>query len=266
MKLSAVIITKNEQDWIENCLKSVNFADQIIVVDCGSTDKTLEICRKYKAEIFSHEWEGFSAQKNFALTKAGGDWVLFIDSDERVSKELKREIADMLQNPKNDAYAIPRQNILLGEFVKHGGWEPDYVTRLARKDRISGWEGDLHEELKVNGTVTKLKNPFYHLSHRGVTWMLEKSIKYTQAEADLRYKANHPPVVWWRFLRVMAGEFIDRLIVKSGWRDGTVGWIEAISQSYNIFLIYARLWEKQKGKPMEQIYKDLDKEMAANGF
>lgn len=264
MKLSVIIITKNEENWIENCLLSVKFADQIIVVDCGSTDKTLDICRRYKAEVFTHQWEGFSQQKNFALSKAKEDWVLFVDTDERVSAKLKQEIGNISEDYAG--YQIPRQNILLGERVKHGGWWPDYVTRLARRDKILGWEGELHEELKVSGKIGRLADPLYHLSHRGVTWMLEKSIKYTQMEADLRFEAGHPPVVWWRLLRVMAGEFIDRLILKSGWRDGIVGWIEAISQAFNMFLVYVRLWERQKGKPMEQIYKELDKEMTDHGF
>jgi len=267
MKLSVVIIAKNEEDWIENCLKSVEFADQaVVIIDDNSTDKTADICRKHKVDLYSRAWEGFSQQKNFALTKTVGEWVLFVDADERVSKELKLEMEKILDNSQAEAYSCPRQNVLLGKFVHHGGWEPDYATRLAKKEKILGWEGDLHEELKIDGKIDNLKNPLYHLSHRGMTWMLEKSIKYTALEADLRFKANHPPVVWWRLLRVMAGEFIDRLILKSGWRDGTVGWIEAISQSYNMFLIYVRLWEKQQGKPMEQIYKDLDKEMAKNGF
>lgn len=264
MKLSVITITKNEQDWIENCLKSVSFADQIVIVDCGSKDKTLEICQKYNTEIFYHDWESFSKQKNFALSKTTGDWVLFIDADERVPQKLKEEIKNL--DFKYFAYAFPRKNILLGKEMNFGDWWPDYVTRLARKDKIIAWEGELHEELKIKGEIYKLTAPLYHLSHRGITWMLEKSIRYTELEADLRFRANHPPIVWWRFLRVMFTEFWYRLVVKSGWRDGTVGWVEAIYQAFNIFIIYVRLWELQKGKSMETIYKDLDKKMAKNGF
>lgn len=264
MKLSVIIITKNEQDWIENCLASIAFADQIVVVDCGSTDKTLEICRKYKADIFTHQWEGFSRQKNFALTKTSSDWVLFVDADERVSGRLKGELANI--GTDYAAYQIPRQNILLGQKMKFGGWAPDYVTRLAKREKIIGWEGDLHEELKVNGSIGKMGGPLYHLSHRSITWMLEKSAKYTTTEAVLRFKAGHPPVVWWRFVRVMLTEFWYRFVVKSGWRDGTVGWIEAIYQAFNMFVIYVSLWEMQKGKTMEKIYQELDKEMADHGF
>lgn len=264
MKLSVIIITKNEEDWIENCLKSVEFADQIVVVDCGSKDKTLEICRKYNTEIFYHDWESFSEQKNFALSKTTGDWILFIDADERISQELKKEIKNL--DFKYSAYAFPRKNVLLGKKMNFGGWWPDYVTRLAKKEKIISWEGDLHEELKVNGTIEKTTGCLYHFSHRGVTWMLEKSIRYTEMEADLRFKTNHPPVVWWRFLRVMFTEFWYRFVIKSGWRDGTVGWVEVIYQTFNMFIIYVRLWELQKRKSMETIYKDLDREIAKNGF
>ncbi len=264
MKLSVIIITKNEQDWIENCLKSVEFADQIVVVDCGSKDKTLEICQKYDVEIFSHNWESFSKQKNFALLKVTGDWVLFIDADERISQELKQEIKNL--DFKSSAYAFPRKNILLGKEMNFGGWWPDYVTRLVCKDAIIGWEGELHEELKVKGETHKLTSFLYHLSHRGITWMLEKSIRYTEIEADLRFRSNHPPIVWWRFLRVIFTEFWHRFVLRSGWRDGTVGWIETIYQTFNMFIIYVRLWELQKGKPMEEIYKKKDQELAKNGF
>lgn len=265
--LSAVVITHNEQDWIENCLASVkNVADELIVVDDGSTDKTVELAKKAGAKVYQHKWEGFANQKNFALTKVSSDWVFFIDADERVSKELAKEMTDELENPSANAFAIPRQNIFLGQKVRHGGWWPDYVTRLVKKDATTIWEGALHEVLKVSGEVKKLRGVLYHLSHRGITWMLTTSITYTEIEAKLRLEANHPKVTWWRLFRVMATEFWDRFIVSAGWRDGMVGVIESISQAYNMFLIYVHLWEMQQGKPMGQTYKDIDKKLVANGF
>lgn len=267
MTLSVVIIAKNEEEWLANCLRSVaGLAAEIVVVDCGSTDKTIAVAEKFNAKVFIRQWEGFAAQKNFALTKTRGDWVLFVDADERVSQELKIEIQRALDKAGESAYALPRQNILLGQRMKYGGWEPDYVTRLAPKNLIIGWEGDLHEELKVACPVEKMNGVLYHLSHRGITWMQEKSIKYTPIEAKLRFEAGHPPVTWWRFLRVMGSEFFYRLIIKSGWRDGIVGWIEAISQSYNMFLIYVQLWEKQQGETMTEKYQEIDRGLAKNGF
>lgn len=270
MTVSVVIIAINEEEWIENCLLSAKqVADQIIVVvDDRTTDKTAEIAKKMGANVFVHKFTGFSEMKNFAFSKATSDWIFSLDGDERISKELADQIKKVVSQPTNRyaAFLIPRQNILLGEKVRHGGWWPDPVIRLARRDRLVAWEGKLHEVLRVKGEVGNLTGVLYHLSHRGIGWMLETSIKYTQTEAQLRFDAGHPPVVWWRFFRVMFTEFWYRLVIKSGWKDGTVGWIEAISQSYNMFLVYARLWELQQEKSMDTIYKDLDKEMAKNGF
>lgn len=277
MTVSVVIIAINEQDWIENCIlsakqvadpDSIGAGEIVVVVDDRTTDKTAEIARKMGAKVFSNKFTGFSEMKNLAFSKATSDWIFSLDADERISKELARQVKEVVGDSKNMlvAFSIPRQNILLGEKVRFGGWWPDPVIRLAKKDQITGWKGDLHEVLKVKGTIGDLSGVLYHLSHRGIDWMLETSVKYTQTEAELRFKANHPPVVWWRFLRVIFTEFWFRLVVKSGWRDGTVGWIEAISQAFNMFLVYTRLWEMQKGKSMDTIYKDLDKEMVKNGF
>ncbi len=263
MKLSFLIITKNEEDWIENCLLSIKeIADEIVIVDVGSTDKTAEICKRFTKAIYKQDWHGYSPQKNYALQKATGDWLFFIDADERLSKSLAREIVNTINDSNAaSAYKVPRLNYLLGKPMKHGGWWPDLMTRLARKDQVIGWEGELHEELKVHGSVGKLKSPLYHLTHRGISWMLAKSIKYTRSEAELRFKANHPKVVWWRFPRVMFSEFWFRFIAEKGFLDGQEGFIEAISQSYNMFLVYVQLWEMQKGKTMDELYKQIDKSL-----
>lgn len=265
--LSFIIITKDEEAWIENCLLSIKkIADEIIIVDVGSSDKTLAIAKRYTNLIFTKDWHGYSDQKNFAVTKAQGDYIFFIDADERLSRDLSNELKKLTAQEQTVAgYKIPRRNYLLGKPMHFGGWYPDYVTRLAKKDKIKGWKGDLHEVLEVDGQIQTLTEPLIHLSHRGINWMLKKSIKYTQIEAELRYKSHHPKVTWWRFPRVMLTELVDRLILKQGFRDGMEGWIEAISQSYNMFLIYAQLWEMQNGKTMDELYKQIDKELRS-GF
>lgn len=268
-ELSVIIITKNEEEWIENCLRSVMpLSPEIVVVDSVSDDKTVSICKKYGAKIYSKEWGGFSEQKNYALSKATKEWVLFIDADERVSRELSDEIKQIINSRTSvsQSYTIPRRNVMLGKPVHYGGWWPDYVIRLSKKGQINGWDGELHESLVVRGEVAKTKAPIFHLTHRGISWMLRKSISYTAIEAKLKFKKNHPPVVWWRFFRVMATEFWYRLVATSGWKDGIVGWIEAISQSYNQFLIYVNLWELQQGQSMEQEYRLIDKDLADNDF
>lgn len=267
--LSVIIIAYNEEEWIKNCILSAKqIADEIIVVvDDRTTDKTANIAKSLEASIYIQKFKGYSEQKNFALSQAHEDWGFFLDGDERISKELAREIKIIISSSEaTGAYSIPRQNIILGQKVRFGGWWPDYVTRLVRKDNIKNWEGDLHEQLKTTGEIKKLKGFLYHLTHRGITWMLTKSIIYTKIEAKLRFDAGHPKVVWWRFFRVMGSEFFDRLVLKSGWRDGIVGVIEAISQAFNMFLIYVQLWEMQQGKTMEDKYKDIDTKLSQDGF
>lgn len=246
-KLSVIIPTKNEEEMIRDCLKSVRWADEIIVIDDFSKDKTVEIAKKFGAKIFLHRWRGFSEQKNYGFKKATGNWILFLDADDRVTPELREEILQEIKKPKPpfSGYDIPRLNNILGKDLYFGGWYPDYQRRLVKRDKFKEWKGKLHEQMLVDGQTGKLKSNIYHLTHRGLSWMLEKSIIYTRYEAEELLKSGHPRMVWWRFFRPMVQEFFYRLIRKSGWRDGMIGWIEAIYQSFNKFLIYARLWEMQ---------------------
>lgn len=254
MKLSVIIITKNEEEMIKDCLESVRqLADEIIIVDSGSKDKTLEIAKKYTDRIFTYKNGSFSDWRNFGLKKAKGDWVLYIDADERVTTELKEEIKNVVQNPKpktqNPAYAIPRRNFYLGKEVRFGGAWPDYVKRLFKRDKLAEWKGKLHEEPVFEGKLGHLKEPMIHITHRDLSSMIEKTRQWSKIEAELLYQAKHPPVTWWRILRVMLTEFWERGIKKQGWRDGTVGWIEIIFQMFSRFITYARLWEmQQEGK------------------
>lgn len=247
LKISAVICTKNEELMIRNCLESVKWATEIIVIDDYSEDKTVEIVKKYGAKVFLNKWRGFSEQKNFGFKKTTGDWVLFLDADERITPELRKELEREIKKTDNpfSAFNLPRLNNILGKDMYFGDWYPDYQKRLVKKDKFKKWEGKLHEQMLVYGQTGKFYSNLYHLTHRSLAWMVEKSLVYTKIEAEERFKKNHPKIVWWRFFRPMLSEFSYRLIKTSGWRDGMRGWIEAIFQSFNKFLIYARLWEMQ---------------------
>lgn len=247
MKLSVIVIAKNEEEMIRDCLESVKWADEIVVIDDFSKDKTGEIAKEFGAKVFLHKWQGFSEQKNYGFKKASGDWILFLDADDRVTPELKEEILQEIKKEKNpfSGYDIPRLNNILGKDLYFGGWYPDYQRRLVKKEKFKGWKGRLHEQMLVDGQTGKLKSNIYHLTHRGISWMVEKSIVYTRYEAEELLKSGHPKMAWWRFFRPMGQEFFYRLIRKSGWRDGIIGWIEVIYQCFNKFLIYARLWEMQ---------------------
>jgi len=250
---SVVVCTKNEEEVIKDCLLSLDFADEIVLVDSNSSDRTVLIGRKNKARVFVNKWQGFSEQKNFAFKKTSGDWVLFVDGDERVPDDLKKEIVEKINDKDNkyNAFEMPRLNNFLGKDMHWGGWYPDYQKRLVKRDAFIGWEGALHEHIRSKGKTGRLKNDLYHLAHRRIREMVEKSIMYTNFEAEQMYKHDHPEMVWWRFFRPMMGEFYGRYIKKRGYKDGAVGFIEAIYQSYSVFLIYARLWEMQQKKEKE---------------
>jgi len=262
MSLSAIIATKNEQQFLPNCLRSVSFADEIVIIDSGSTDKTLEIAHKHGAKIYKHEWKGFAPAHNFGAQKSRGDWLLYLDADERISSKLSQEIQSVLKNPQADAYQINRLNYIMGQPLHHGGWYPDPATRLIKKSALKLWVGDLHEYPEITGTTSHLSADLYHLTHRSLTWMMYKSISYTQLYAGLLYENHHPPVKVKNFLGAMTREFYYRAIKTSGWRDGFVGWLEIIYQTFNAFLIQVYLWQLQQHQTMDQQYHHLDQELS----
>ncbi len=241
MKLSVIILTRNEQDRIAQCIKSVSFADEIIVLDDKSTDNTVATARKLGANVYVHHKKDFADQRNIGLSKTHGQWVLYLDADEMISEPLTQEIQDALSNTAYNAYAIPRENYYLGKR-----WpKVEYLERLFKRDAHNGWFGQVHESPKIIGEVGKLQNPIIHHTHRSLSQMLTKTIEWSVVEAQLRFDANHPAISWWRFPPLMLRTFFDWYIAQGGWRVGTVGLIEGIYQSFSVFITYARLWEMQ---------------------
>ncbi len=232
---------------IGDCLASLKFADELIVVDTGNTDRTNVIAKKYRAKIIAYAGpRDYSAFRNTGHRAASGDWILHIDADERVPVGLADEIKSVIASPSSlSVYALPRKNIYLGKELKFGGWGGDYVTRLYKKSAISGWSGVLHEQPNYACALGKLTHPLTHISHRDLASMLEKTLVFTAHEARLRFDSGHPPMTWWRFFRVMVTEFWYRFVRLSAWRDGTEGVIDGLFQVFNTFIIYARLWEMQ---------------------
>lgn len=248
MKLSTIIIAKNAEDQIADAIASVDFSDEVVLVDGGSEDRTAEIAEKMKAKVFVKKTDDFSEMRNFGLSKAKGTWILYVDSDERVSVELKDTIErEVLSNKKNEAsaYKINRKNFYLGN---HEWPHKEKLERLFKKETLEGWYGKLHESPRVKGTIGELSGLLLHYTHKDLSSMMQKTIEWSKIEAELRYNAGHPPMKLWRFIRVMITAFIDSYIKQSGWKVGTVGLIESIYQSFSMFVTYARLWELQKGK------------------
>jgi len=233
---------------ITDCLVSARFADEIIVVDNTSTDATVSMAKSHAAKIVRTKGADYSQRKNDGLkaVSPAADWVLFLDADERIGPLLRQEILQVIsRRSTHSAYAIPRQNIFLGQPLFFGGWGNDYVIRLFHKPHLRYWQHPLHEEPVYTGTLGKLVNPLVHFSHRDLASMVDKTILFTGHEARLRLENLHPPVAVWRFIRVMLSEFWHRFIKLSAWRDGTRGVIDGLFQVFNMFIIYARLWELQ---------------------
>lgn len=246
--ITGIVITKNEEKNISECLESISFCDEMIVIDNGSTDKTKEISEKKGAKVFELSTNDFSKLRNYGLEKANGDWVLYVDADERVTEELVREIKSILISPKFDAYRIKRKNFYLGSSRKNEWPYVEKLERLFKKKSLKGWEGSLHESPIVKGRIGDLENYLLHFSHRDLTQMLSKTIEWSEVEADLRFKNNHPKMSWWRFPRVMLSAFISSYIIQGGWKIGTAGLVESIYQAFSIFITYSRLWELQNAK------------------
>ncbi|MEK7543334.1 MAG: glycosyltransferase family 2 protein [Patescibacteria group bacterium] len=249
MNISAIIIAKNEEARILKCLSSLKWADEMIVVDNGSMDKTTELALRSGAVIVKAQGVvDFAKLRNIAKDKALSGWLLYVDADEVVTEELAKEIRKVIRDQLSSfsGYKIRRKNYYLGHE-----WPADeYILRLMRKDALTEWYGELHETARITGEIGRLHAPLLHDTHRSLGEMVTKTNEWSQAEARLRFDAEHPPVVWWRFIRVMSTAFFDSFIGQGGWRAGTLGWIESIYQAFSIFITYAKLWEMQQSNKL----------------
>jgi glycosyltransferase involved in cell wall biosynthesis len=244
MKLSAIIIAKNEEERIVKCLESVAFADERIVVDNGSADKTAELAKQQGAKILIAKEKDFSGLRELGLKEAAGSWVLYVDADEEVGEKLQKEILHVIHNDSNVGYFVKRDTYFLGHHWPY----QDKVERLFLRSALRGWHGTLHETPLYVGNVGVLIHALVHRTHRTLEEMVAKTNEWSALEAKLRLDAHHPPVVWWRLLRVMITGFNRSFFAQGGWRTGTVGWIESIYQGFSMFITYAKLWEMQQKK------------------
>lgn len=243
MKLSGVVIAKNGEELLTDCLNSLSFCDEVVVVDAGSTDNTSSLAKKLGARVVAGTHGDFAKQRNVGRDGAKGDWILYIDTDERVSPKLQKHIQEAIKTNEYAAYRIKRKNFYLGN---HEWPKIERLERLFQKENLEGWYGKLHETAKVKGEIGDIDGFLLHYTHRDLSSMLEKTIQWSQTEAHLRLDANHPRIVSWRLLRVMITGFYDSYIKQGGWKAGIMGLIESLYQSYSMFVTYARLWEMQQ--------------------
>ncbi|MCL5411595.1 MAG: glycosyltransferase family 2 protein [Patescibacteria group bacterium] len=240
-KLSVLVITKNEEEHLSDCLESVRWADEIVVVDSGSTDKTEEIAKKYTKEVYYNEWLGYSEQKNWGAQKCRNDWVLCLDADERISLELRTEIEEALEEKNFNGYFLPTKDFIFGKWILHGKWSPQEHIRLYKKSKGS-WTKDVHEVVQVNGGVGHLKNPILHVGHTDVSEFISKLNLYTQKEADDRFKAGEKISIG-KLVFNSFRAFLREYVKGQGYKDGEHGFVLAVLMSFYQFSKDVKLWE-----------------------
>lgn len=260
-KISVIILAHNVEDEIVAALKTSQFAEDIVVVDTdkGSTDKTVEISKKYGARIVKSPGYNFSKWRNDGAEAAKGEWLLYLDSDERIPVKLAEEIIQVVENPSHDAYTISRFEVFLGKHLEH--WGDPRVLRLIKKSSLKRWQGKVHEQPLINGSIGKLKQQMVHLSHKNIDEKVISTMKWSKLEAQMMFDAGHPKMAGWRFFRIMFTEFWYRFVRQGLWHDGIEGYIEVIYQMFSKFLSYERLWELQRKPSLSETYKDIDKQI-----
>ncbi len=244
-KLSVILITKNEAANIRDCLESVSWADEIIVVDSGSSDDTVSLAREMGAKVYEHaDWPGFGPQKNRALSYATHDWVLSIDADERATPELRDEIARVLESPQADGYEISRLSNFCGRFMLHSGWHPDYVLRLFRRDQGRFSDALVHESVQMSGKKGRLQYSLLHFSYADFEDVIGKLNNYSSAAATMLQQRGKKGGLgtallhgFWAFFRTY--------FLRAGFLDGREGVMLAIMNAENSYYRYIKLWLKQ---------------------
>jgi glycosyltransferase involved in cell wall biosynthesis len=242
-KISAAIITKNEESQIEECIKSIVWADEIVILDSGSTDKTIEIAEKFTDKIYYKKWEGFAPQKKHALTLVNNEWVLSLDADERITEELKNEIMQVDLN-EFDGYVIPRDNYFLGKCITTCGWGRDSQLRFFKNTKTSVTDRLVHEGFVVNGKIGLLKNPIIHYTYNSIESAISKINHYSSLQTMEVYKSKGR-VSGFTIIAHGAASFYKSFIALKGFKDGIHGLCIAIIDSLTTFLTYMKIWELQ---------------------
>jgi glycosyltransferase involved in cell wall biosynthesis len=258
-KISVAIITKDEERNIRECLESVKWADEIVVVDNGSTDRTKEICHAYSVRFYSEEWKGYPGQKNSAIDKTGNEWVLSLDADERVTPELRAEIfAEIKKGPAHDGYYIPRKNFFLGRWIRRCGWFPDHNLRLFRKSRGRFLEREVHERIDVKGTVGYLKNPMEHWTYRTVSDYLTRMERYSTLAAREMSREGREYHLHDALLRPPF-TFLQMFLLRAGFLEGYSGFLLSVLYSFYTFLKYSKLKELREREAFQNSPADVGK-------
>ena len=245
-RLSAVVITLNEEERLRACLESVAWADEIVIVDAESQDKTAQIAREFTERVVVRPWPGFALQKNFALDLARGDWILSLDADEEVSAELREEVARTIADPTAaDGYAMPRRNVFWGQWVRHGGMYPDWQVRLFRRGQARFLDRDVHESVRVEGRVGRLRGALLHRSYRDVADFLARADRYSTLAAEEWVRSGRPGRARDVVLQPL-GRFLGMYLLRLGCLDGWRGLLLATLYAYYVGMRAAKILERTR--------------------
>ncbi len=255
-KISVVINTLNEEKNLPNCLKSVkNLADEIVVVDMESDDNTVKIAKKFGAKVYSHKRTGGYVEpaRNFALSKATGDWILLLDADEEISKTLENKLKNIIENPEADYYRLPRKNIIFGKWIKHSSWWPDHNIRFFKKNFVV-WNELIHSVPTTQGKGLDLETSenfaIIHHNYQSIDQFVERLNRYTSRQAEGLIKAGYK-FSWPDIISKPSKEFAGRYFASEGYKDGIHGLALALLQSFSELVLYLKVWQQEKFQPQE---------------
>ncbi|MEK6684031.1 MAG: glycosyltransferase family 2 protein [Nitrospirota bacterium] len=247
-KLTAIIPVFNEEQNLEDCLRGLTWADEILVVDSGSTDGTLSIAHRHTDRILQHEYVNSAAQKNWTIPQARHDWVLIVDADERVTPELQEEIRAVLREiPPCDGYSIRRKNYAWGKPIRYCGWQNDRVLRLFNRHKGRYQDKEVHADVVVQGTVGDLSSPLLHYTYRDLNHYFEKFQRYTRWGAlDLEKRGKQAR--WYHLLLHPTFRFLRMYVFQRGFMDGLHGLVLCMLSAFSVFTKYAKLWDLNRKK------------------
>ncbi|MBI1804423.1 MAG: glycosyltransferase family 2 protein [Ignavibacteriae bacterium] len=252
--LSVILITFNEEKNIERCLQSVRWADEIIVLDSYSTDRTVELARRFTSHVFQHSYDGDIPQRERGFAKATGGWLFYIDADEEVSSELMEEIKGIINaRETKDGYYVPRKVAVLGRWIMHGGWYPDYTLRLFRREKYRAEHAEVHGGFAVDGEKGRLHGFLHHYTYATIEQYLAKMNDYTSLQVSNKLREDpNINISWIKIFLSPPSHFFRKFISNKGYKDGFVGFILAALGAIYTLGLYAKLWEyrmrKREGK------------------
>jgi glycosyltransferase involved in cell wall biosynthesis len=239
LPLSLVVITLNEDKNIERCLRSVPWADEVIVLDSGSQDRTLEIAKKMGAKTYSEAWQGFGLQKQRAVELAKNSWILSLDADEALSPELSQEISENFSKlDEQTGYLLPRKSFYLGRWILHGGWYPDWQLRLFHRQHCRWTDAAIHERVIAKKTE-RLRQPIEHFVFKNIADQVDTNNRYSTLQA------KNQTFSFYKLLIKPASKFFECYFLKRGFLDGLPGFIIAVSAGYSVFIRWAKAWEEK---------------------